>query len=44
MDFDDPFNFSPPDEEEQNWRSALVYTIGALLLLLQGFIGNGVFK
>ena len=42
--FDDPFNFSPPDEEEQNWRSALVYTIGALLLLLLGFIGNGVFK
>ena len=44
MDFGDPFNFSPPDEEEQSWRSALVYTIGVLLMLLLGLIGNGVFK
>lgn len=44
MNFDDPFNFSPPDEKEQSVHSALVYTIGALFLLLLGLFGNGVFK
>lgn len=44
MNFDDPFNFSSPDEEEQSWRSALVDMIGVLLMLLLGLIGNGVFK
>ena len=44
MNFDDPFNFSSPDEEEQSWRSALVDMIGVLLMLLLRLIGNGVFK
>ena len=42
--YEDPFNFSPNDEEEESWRSALVYTIGVLIMLILGLLGNGVFK
>ena len=42
MSNENPFNYSSSKDEEKNWQSALVYTIGALLLLLLGFIGNGV--
>ena len=42
MSYDDPFNYFPGSEEEQDWRSALLYTIGALLMLLLGLIGNGM--
>ena len=33
--YEDPFNFSPNDEEEESWRSALFYTIGVLIMLIQ---------
>lgn len=45
MRYDDSFNDFPADNgEDQNWCSALVYMVGALLMLLLGFIGNGVLK
>jgi hypothetical protein len=42
MAFNDPFNYSPTDDEPQSWRSALLYIIGVLLMVIVGFIGNGV--
>lgn len=42
MSYNDSFEYSPFNEEDQGWRSALVCTAGALLILLLGFIGNGV--
>jgi hypothetical protein len=42
--YEDPFNFSPNDEEEESWRSALFYTIGVLIMLILGLLGNGAFK
>lgn len=44
MSNEDPFNYSSSKDKEQNWQSALVYTIGALLMLLLGLIGNGVLR
>ena len=42
MSYNDSFEYSPFNEEDQSWQSALVDTAGALLLLLLGFVGNGV--
>ena len=42
MVFDNPFNYAPTDDEPQDWRSALLYTVGVLLMLIVGFVGNGV--
>ena len=42
MSYNDFFEYSPFNEEDQSWQSALVYTAGALFLLLLGFVGNGV--
>ena len=42
MKYEDPVNYTSTHEGEQNWRSALIQTIGALLMLILGFIGNGV--
>lgn len=42
MSNNDFFEYSPFNEENLSWQSALVYTAGALFLLLVGFIGNGV--
>lgn len=39
MIYDNPF-FTPKDEEQQSWRSALVNTLEALFMLLLGVIGN----
>lgn len=44
MGYDDPFNIFSNYEQEQSVGSALVYTIGALFLLLLGLFGNGVLK
>lgn len=44
MRYDEPFNYSSNKEEERDWHSALIYTIGALLMLLFGLIGNGVLR
>lgn len=42
MSYEDPFSYSPVQEETQNWRTALVYTVGPMLMLLLGLFGNGV--
>ena len=42
MSYNDFFEYSPFNEEDQSWQSALVDTVGALLLLLLGFVANGV--
>ena len=40
--YSNPFNYAPDSEEEQTAGGYFVYTTGALLLLLLGFLGNGV--
>lgn len=42
MSYNDFFEYSPFNEEDQSWQSALIDTAGALLLLLLGFVANGV--
>ncbi len=42
MGDNDSFEPSTANGNEMNWQRALVYTAGALLLLLVGFVGNGV--
>lgn len=42
MSYDNPFTDSSDNEGKQSWSSALIYLIGALLMLLLGFMGNGV--
>ena len=42
MRLDNPFDYSSDDNEKPDWRNAVVYTIEALLMLLLGFVGNGV--
>lgn len=42
MSYDDPYNEPPNDEKEQSWCIALIYTIGAILMLILGLLGNGV--
>ena len=42
--YEDPFGFSPNDEEERSWCNAIFYTLGALLMLILGLLGNGAFK
>ena len=44
MSYNDSFEYSPFNEENQSWQSALVDTAGVLFLLLLGFIGNGVLR
>lgn len=40
--YEDPFKFSPRDGEEEDMRSNFIDTIGVLLVLLLGLIGNHV--
>lgn len=44
MHLDNPFNYTPDDKGKPDWRTALVYTIEALIMLLLGLIGNGVLR